>query len=261
MYPTLLDFGTVEIFGHQLRIAVHSYGTMVGLAILAVTFLFGRELTRKKLDPDVVFPTFMAAVAGGVAGAKLYYVVQHGRFTLDAIFSGSGLVWYGGLLGGAAGVLFVLRRSGTPVLPALDALAPLLLLGYAMARVGCFLAGDGDYGPPSELPWAMAFPEGVVPTTVRVHPTPLYEIALSLPAFAFLWSVRKEKEGMPGWLLGGWLVLSGIERFLAEFWRRNQILHSGLTTAQYISFLLILLGAWFIWSARRRPPFMAPRRG
>jgi phosphatidylglycerol:prolipoprotein diacylglycerol transferase len=253
MYPTLLDFGTFEIGGYHLRLAVHSYGTFLGLAILTVALLLARELERKKIDPDIVSSLLLAAVVGGIVGAKLYFVVEKGRFSLDTIFSGAGLVWYGGFIGGAAAVLAVIRRARCPFLPTIDAIGPLLLLGYAIARIGCFLAGDGDYGPPSDLPWAMAFPDGVVPTVERVHPTPLYESGMSLAAFGMLWSVRRAKESMPGWLFGGYLVLSGLERIVAEFWRRSEPCCLGLSTAQVISFALVFLGVLLVARATRGP--------
>jgi phosphatidylglycerol:prolipoprotein diacylglycerol transferase len=253
MYPTLLDFGTFGIGGFHLRLAVHSYGTFLGLAILTVALLLSRELERKEIDPEIVSSLLLAAIVGGVVGAKLYFVVETGRFNLATIFSGAGLVWYGGFIGGAAGVLAVIRRARVPFLPTIDAIGPLLLLGYAIARIGCFLAGDGDYGPPSDLPWAMAFPDGVVPTAVRVHPTPLYESAMSLAAFGLLWSVRRTKESMPGWLFGGYLVLSGCERIAAEFWRRSDPCCLGLSTAQVISFALVFLGAFLVARASRGP--------
>jgi phosphatidylglycerol:prolipoprotein diacylglycerol transferase len=251
MYPTLLDFGTFEIGGFHLRLAVHSYGTFLGLAILTVALLLGSEFERKKINPEIVSSLMLAAIVGGIVGAKLYFVIERGSFNVNTIFSGAGLVWYGGLLGGTAGVLAVIRRARCPLLPTIDAIGPLLLLGYGVARIGCFLAGDGDYGPPSDLPWAMAFPDGVIPTVERVHPTPLYESGMSLIAFGLLWPVRRAKESMPGWLFGGYLVLSGLERIVAEFWRRSDPCCLGLTMAQIISFALVILGVFLVVRASR----------
>lgn len=253
MYPTLIDFGTFTIGTFQFQLAVHSYGTMLAIAILSVLFLMKRELVRKKMDPEIASSIFFAAVIGGLIGAKLYYVLVFREFSLGAIFSNSGLVWHGGLLGGTIGVLAALYIRRAPVLPVIDALGPLLMLGYAIARIGCFLSGDGDYGPPSDLPWAMAFPNGTVPTDVPVHPTPLYELILSLAVFALLWRVRRVREQMPGWLFGGYLILSSGERFLAEFWRLNEKIMFGMSAAQVISIFLALLGAWFVYRAPRRP--------
>jgi len=253
MYPTIFDFGTRKLGPIHFPIAVHSFGLMMALAFLTIMFLLQRELTRKKLEPHLASSIVLWAAIGGIVGAKLYSVLQAGD--LSILFSNSGLVWYGGLIGGTAAALYVIHRSSSPILSTLDALAPLLLLGYGIGRIGCFLAGDGDYGPPSDLPWAMAFPNGTVPTDVPVHPTPLYETGMSLIGFGLLWTIRKQKEGMPGWVFGGELILAGIERFLAEIWRLNPPTFLGLlTTAQLFSILMIAIGGWFIYWVTHRSP-------
>jgi len=253
MYPTIFDFGTIKLGTIHFPIAVHSFGLMMALAFLTIMFLLQRELTRRKLEPHLASSIVLWGAIGGIIGAKLYSVLQAGD--LSILFSNSGLVWYGGLIGGTAAALYVIHRSSSPILPTLDALAPLLLLGYGIGRIGCFLAGDGDYGPPSDLPWAMAFPNGTVPTDVPVHPTPLYETGMSLIGFGLLWAIRKQKEGMPGWVFGGGLILTGIERFLAEIWRLNSPTFLGLlTTAQLFSILMIAIGGWFIYWVTHRSP-------
>ena len=97
---------------------------------------------------------------------------------------------------------------------------PALAIGYAVGRLGCQLAGDGDYGIPSNLPWAMAYPKGTVPTTVEVHPTPIYEF-LVMGARDDLAVAAARQACSRGELIGWWAVLAGIERFLVEFIRRN----------------------------------------
>ena len=252
MYPTIFDVGTLHFGPIHLPIAVHSYGLMMALAFLTCMYLGQREFKRKKLDPRVASSIALWGALGGIVGAKLYSALQDGSLSVRELFSNSGLVWYGGLIGGVVAALWVIYRSSNPLLPTLDAIAPLLLLGYGIGRIGCFLAGDGDYGPPSTVPWAMSFPKGTVPTNVPVHPTPLYELGMSLIAFALLWSVRKRKEETLGWMVGGSLILAGIERLLAEFWRNNDRIIAGLTGAQLLSILLVVAGGWFIyWMARR----------
>ncbi|MCZ6681180.1 MAG: prolipoprotein diacylglyceryl transferase [Candidatus Poribacteria bacterium] len=253
MYPTIIDFGPIKLGPIHLPLAVHSYGLMLALAFLTGMFILQRELARKKLNPQVASSIIFAGAVGGIVGAKLYSAFQDGTIEIAELFSNSGLVWYGGLIGGSAAALFVIHRSPNPILPTLDALGPLLLLGYGIGRIGCFLAGDGDYGPPSDLPWAMAFPNGTVPTDVPVHPTPLYETGMSLIGFGALWGIRKQKEGTPGWMSGGTLILAGIERFLAEFWRINPRTPFGLTTAQFTSILMVLIGGWLIYWVTHRP--------
>ncbi len=244
MYPTLINFGPI---------AIHSFGLMMALGFLAVLLISRRELARKGLDPSPTSSIIFAAAVGGIIGAKLYSALQDGKIEIAELISNSGLVWYGGVIGALAAVLFVIHRSPNPILPTLDTIGMLVLLGYGIGRIGCFLAGDGDYGPPSDLPWAMAFPNGTVPTDVPVHPTPLYETGMSLIGFGLLWSIRKQKEGTPGWLLGGAFILAGIERFIAEFVRLNLPVLFGLTEAQLTSILLVIIGGCLIyWVTRCR---------
>jgi phosphatidylglycerol:prolipoprotein diacylglycerol transferase len=99
----------------------------------------------------------------------------------------------------------------------------------------------------------MAFPNGTVPIDVPVHPTPLYETGMSLIGFGLLWTFRKEKEMTPGWMTGGYLILAGVERFLAEFWRINYPALFGLTTAQILSLVLVGIGGWLIYWATHQP--------
>ena len=220
---------------------------MLAAAFLTVMFVTQRELARKQLDPQLASSVVFASAVGGIIGAKLYAAFEDGSVSVNELLSTSGLVWYGGMIGGAAAAFFVLYRSTSPTLLVLDAFAPLFLLGYGIGRIGCFLAGDGDYGGPSDLPWAMAFPNGTVPIDVPVHPTPLYETGMSIIGFGLLWRLRKQKEQTPGWLTGGYLILAGIERFLAEFWRINSPALLGLTTAQFLSLVLVGIGGWLIY--------------
>ena len=238
MYPTLIDFGPI---------AIHSFGLMIALASLAVLLISQRDLARKGLDPRPTSSIIFAAAVGGLVGAKLYSALQDGRIEIAELTSNSGLVWYGGVIGALAAVLFVIHRSPNPILPTLDTIGMVVLLGYGIGRIGCFLSGDGDYGPPSDLPWAMAFPNGTVPTAVPVHPTPLYETGMSFIGFGLLWSIRKQKEGTSGWLLGGAFILAGIERFIAEFFRLNQPALFGLTGAQLISILMVIIGGGLLY--------------
>jgi len=132
------------------------------------------------------------------------------------------------------------------------------LLGYGIGRIGCLLAGDGDYGPPSDLPWAMAFPNGTVPTDVPVHPTPIYETLISFTFFGILWTQRRKFEATPGALFGASLCLIGLERFVVEFWRINQRVFMNLSEAQLFSVALFIFGIFFILWMRNRQTAEAP---
>ena len=121
-----------------------------------------------------------------------------------------------------------------------------LALAYAIGRIGCQLAGDGDYGRATDLPWGMSYPEGTVPTMEIVHPTPVYETVAMLVVFWVLWRFRGRLT-TPWSLFGLYLVLSGIERLLVEFVRATPVTFAGMTTAQVISVLFIIIGLPLVW--------------
>ena len=252
MYPTIIDFGPVGI---------HSYGLMLATAFITSTFVIQHELKRRGFVPDVAAIIVLVAALGGIVGAKIYAALLDGRITFAELFSTSGLVWYGGFIGGCLGVLIVVVYSPNPTLPTIDIIGPTLLLGYGIGRIGCFLAGDGDYGPPSDLPWAMAFPNGTVPTDVPVHPTPIYETLISFVFFGILWSQRRKVEDFPGVLFGTSLILLGVERFFAEFWRITPRVLGWMTGAQLFSILAFIVGIILIFWARSRPPVEAVAEG
>ena len=240
MIPILFEIGPIKI---------GSYGLMLVLAFLSCLFFMVRELKRNNYEPDWGFSVVTWAVIGGIVGSRLYFILEHlDQFFQDPIgmiFTGSGLTFYGGLIGGLLAVVLRIYRLPAPTLKLADITAPLVLLGYGIGRIGCFLSGDGDYGPPSDLPWAMAFPNGLVPTHVPVHPTPVYETLMALTLFAILWSLRK-KNPTPGLMVSGMAVFYGIERFIAEFFRTTpKVLLGWVSTAQIISVLFIIGG--FLW--------------
>jgi phosphatidylglycerol:prolipoprotein diacylglycerol transferase len=188
-------------------------------------------------------------------GSRLDYVIQNwDKVSDDAlgnIVSGSGLVWFGGLVGGAIGVILWARWRGFLGWQLVDTAAVPLAVGYAIGRIGCQLSGDGDYGTSSDLPWAMSYPDGTVPTTDEVHPTPVYETVSMGLAGVVLWRLRDRFA--PGVLFGLYLMLAGIERFLVEFIRRNDELVAGLTQPQLIALVLIGLGGAIV-AVRRDVP-------
>ena len=244
MYPDIAKIGPITI---------HSFGLMLAAAFLICGHLYARELERRRLDPALAGVVVFWAVIGGIVGARLYYIVTFWREVREdwfaAIFSGSGLVWYGGFVGGMAACLLAVKRHGASPIKMLDAVAPFISLGYGIGRIGCFLAGDGDYGPPSSLPWAMEFPNGVVrtPPGVSVHPTPLYELGLSLLIFWMLYRLRL-KPKPDGWLFACFLCLQGAERAVMEHWRVNPAVAWGLSEAQLIGLASFLAG--IVWLTR-----------
>jgi len=232
VYPTFLRIGDFEIT---------SFGVLVALGALAGMFVFQRELRRAGLPGDAINAA-LAGVLGGLAGAKLIWAIEFHRTApfLDLLLSRGGLSWFGGLAGGLAAGLTTLRRYRVPLVRGLAAASPGLALGHAIGRVGCFLVGD-DYGSPSTLPWAVAFPKGLPPTDVPVHPTQLYE-AVPLVIIAWL-LVRWRRQGVPdAVVLSRYLVLAGATRFAIEFVRINAPVLGSLTLAQLWSLGLIAAG-------------------
>ncbi|MCG9129586.1 prolipoprotein diacylglyceryl transferase [Candidatus Poribacteria bacterium] len=254
MYPTLINFGTIG----SMPIGIHSYGVMLATSFIVCSLMLQRELNRRGLQGEVA-PTLVAVGAiGGIVGAKIYFVLLDFNIQWEELFSPSGLVWYGGLFGGTASVIWFIYRSPNPFLPTIDSIGPLLLLGYGIGRIGCLLAGDGDYGPPTDVPWAMSFPNGTVPTTELVHPTPIYETLMSFICFGVLWSQRDKYASNQGLIFGASILLVGVERFIAEFWRLTPSVFpessslSWLTSAQVVSIILVCFGIFFmVWMYKR----------
>ena len=236
----------INIFGFELQ----TFGLMLALALVSSGVLVAWRLKELGLPVDWVYEIMFCAGAGGIAGAKIWFVVEKGD--LGSLFSGTGLVFYGGALGGALAVMAYAEYRGFLDYRLFDMGAPALAIGYAVGRLGCQLAGDGDYGIPSDLPWAMAYPDGTVPTTDQVHPTPIYEFLVMSAVTWWLWSRRDKVRH--GELIGWWAVLAGIERFLVEFIRRNDDIVGPFSLAQFMSVLMIVVGTWWLLRVRSREP-------
>jgi phosphatidylglycerol:prolipoprotein diacylglycerol transferase len=244
---------------HIGPLTLQTFGICFGFAFIAAGAVFARRLREIGRPADWAYEVVFAGLIGGLVGARLDYLVQNWdkvhNDLLGNIFSGSGLVWLGGLVGGAAGVLIWAWRRGFLGLTLLDVAAVPLAIGYAIGRVGCQVSGDGDYGKPSDLPWAMSYPKGTVPTRTEVHPTPIYE-TLAMGAVALvLWNLRDRYR--PGILFALYLVLAGIERLLVEFIRRNDTVALGLTLPQLLSVVMIVVGGAWLLRARRGTPAAA----
>lgn len=244
MYPEL-DLGPVTL---------QTFGLMFALAFLAAGALIAKRLREIGKPVDWAYEMGFAALIGGVVGSRLYFVVQNydsvKHDLLGSVFSGTGLVWYGGAIGGAIAVLLWARYRGFLSLALLDLAAPALALGYAIGRVACQLSGDGDYGKQWDGPWAMSYPNGTVPTDEAVHPAPIYEmLAMGLGAW-ILWQLRDRFRA--GVLFALYLVYAGAERFLVEFIRLNSEVALGLTGPQFESAAMITVGAAWIYTTRRR---------
>jgi phosphatidylglycerol---prolipoprotein diacylglyceryl transferase len=238
---------------HIAGITLQTFGLMMGLAFVVAGAIAGRFLKELGKPVDWAYEMVFAALVGGIVGARLWWIAENWSDAKDdvfgSLFSGSGLVWYGGAIGGAICVLAWAWWRNFLTLQLLDVASVPLAAGYGIGRIGCQLAGDGDYGIPWDGPWAMAYPNGTVPTTVKVHPTPVYETITMLLVAALLWRWRRRWQ--PGTLFALYLILAGAERFLVEFVRRNDDVLLGLTQPQLLSLLMIAGGG--IWLLVRRP--------
>jgi phosphatidylglycerol---prolipoprotein diacylglyceryl transferase len=241
MYPVLIRIGSFEIT---------SFGVMVAVAALVGLWLFRRELVRSSLPADAA-DAGMVGVIGGLAGAKLLWTIEHaGEAPIsELLLSRGGLSWYGGLIGGVtAGLLFIVKNRW-PVLPTIAAATPALAFGHLLGRIGCLLVGD-DYGVPTTLPWGMAFPQGLPPTDVPVHPTQLYEAA-GLGVLGWL-LIRWRRQGRAdAAVLGRYFLGAGALRFAVEFLRVNERIAAGLSVAHLVSLAAMAVGLALIVRARR----------
>jgi phosphatidylglycerol:prolipoprotein diacylglycerol transferase len=246
-----LTFGEVKPEIHVLGISLKSFGIVFACGFVAAGVILMRRLRELGKPTDYAYEMALAALVGGLVGSRVYFVIENysqvKHDLLGSLFSGSGLVWYGGVIGGAIAVVAWAAWRGLLNLGLLDLASVPLAMGYAIGRIGCQISGDGDYGKPSSLPWAMSYPHGTVPTPsgVKVQPTPIYEtLAMGLVAW-WLWRMRDRYR--PGALFAFYLLLSGAERLLVEFVRRNHRVLAGLTAPQLES--IALMAAAIVWLA------------
>src|ERR1700678_2740866 len=266
---------------------------MVACAMLAAFFVLRADLERRGLASSSKKDAATSAGAAspksanaeaelliaipcmlGLAGAKLYHLLESPTdffaHPLALLISPYGFAWFGGLLAGFVAFVWVGRRQRIPFLPLLDAGSPAAALGYGIGRIGCFLSGDGDYGIPTSPSWGMAFPNGLVPTTARVHPTPIYELIVACAIAWILWRmgsgstvIQPQKNGknvvekfaglQPGEVFAMYLILTGVARFLVEFIRINPRSFFGLSNAQAAGGLSALAGIALYLVLRKKP--------
>ena len=274
MIPKLFQIGPIPVY---------SYGLMLGIAFIVASYLFSIECKRRKIPEYVSVNITFLALIGGVVGAKLLYVIEEWTyitslpkdklFTTDGIFSPMGLTYYGGLILAILLILLYTRIKKIKFIKTADAAAPAIAIGYGIARIGCHLSGDGDYGLPvsefiSWVPWGTNYAKGtvppsaafhgteiakkfggVVPDNTLCHPTPVYEFILAVIILAILWRYRK-KFTVDGRLFSLFLVLTGISRFFVEFIRLNPRIMFGLSEAQLISIVMIIFGGYFLYKLK-----------
>jgi phosphatidylglycerol:prolipoprotein diacylglycerol transferase len=260
---TIPIFGGIKIFG---------YGAMLFVAFLASTNLAAWRARREGLDPELLYDLALWVFVGGLAGARLFYVVQYWGDrvrTLGDIFRiwEGGIVLYGSIMGGTAAFFLYRLFRPFPLRAVLDVIAPSLALGIALGRVGCFLNGC-CYGDLCDSPLGVAFPQNSppwkaqvnwkqiapdAPYSLPVHPTQLYS-ALDGLVLVFLLSAYYPIRRRDGEVMGLLMVTYPITRFLIEYLRNDEGAYfAGLTISQNLSFVVLGCGLWF-WSYLRSQP-------
>ncbi|MBZ0200755.1 MAG: prolipoprotein diacylglyceryl transferase [Ignavibacteriaceae bacterium] len=256
MYPELFHIGPFTVY---------SYGLMLGIAFLVASWLLNKELERKNINKNYGTEITLLAIVFGIVGSKLFHLLENfSDFLKNPIgmaFNPGGLTFFGGLILAGIAVVIYTRRKKIPFLLLADAAAPALALAYGIGRIGCHLAGDGDYGIPTTLPWgtnyangtvppsamfrgseiANSFPGGIVPDTTPLHPTPIYELIVAIIIFSILWKLRKN-DWVAGKLFMIYLIFTGTARLLVETIRLNPRYIFNLSEAQIISVFMIFGG-------------------
>lgn len=178
-------------FIHIGPVTLASFGLCVGIAMFVAYFVLARDVQRRGINAPADLLIAVPCIAG-LIGAKLYHVFETPKLLMadpKMLISQYGFAWFGGFIGGVAGFVWMARRYRVPLLEMFDAASPAAALGYGIGRIGCLISGDGDYGKPTSLPWGMSFPHGLVPTTQKVHPTPIYELLVAIFIFWWLWKL------------------------------------------------------------------------
>ncbi|HXX71434.1 MAG TPA: prolipoprotein diacylglyceryl transferase [Candidatus Acidoferrum sp.] len=257
-------------FLHLGPIEIPTFGLMVAVAMIIAYYVLRADMARRQIaDKNSATAEIFVVVPAlaGIAGAKLYHVLETPRELFahpgEMLLSRYGLAWFGGLIGGFAAWVLLARSQKVSLLESLDAGSAAAAMGYGVGRIGCLLSGDGDYGVPTSLPWGMSFPSGLVPTSERVHPTPIYEFIIACVIAGILWKLGavqvatraagiRTRGWRPGSVFATYLLLTGSARFMIEFIRINPRSFFGLTNAQAASVASIIAGAVLWWGVRTR---------
>ncbi len=257
-------------FIHIGPLTLGSYGLMVAIGLICAFYILRIDFKRRGVSADAEAIIGITGLAG-LAGSRLYHLLESPKEffadPLPQLFSTMGFAFVGAIIGGFIALVLLAKRFRISPLLMLDAASPAAAIGYGIGRIGCLISGDGDYGQPTNLPWGMAFPNGIVPTTescvewgapanCRVHPTPIYEFLVAILIFYILWRLGErviKKRAPDGMIFAAYLVLTGIARFLVEIIRINPRSFFGMTNAQAASVVSILAGIALFFYRSKAP--------
>jgi len=249
MIPVFFEIGPVKLY---------SYGLMMALGFWIGAQIASKEYQRRGGNADLFWRLALLSFIAALLTSHLWWwawEALNGRAGAAELFSGSGHVWFAGMIGGLVVGWWLTRRHKLDSKSVLDSAALGLPLGHGLGRIGCHLAGDGDWGKVTDVPWGVAYENAFVgwphAPGVVVHPTPLYEAGAYGLIFVGL-LISKKRFG-PGGLLGACLVLTSIARFIIEFWRVNPEVLWGLSEAQMVALVLTAIGArlWLSAGAKK----------
>ena len=242
-------------FIHIGWLQLGTYGICAGLGFVAAYWIFRANLIRHGIRKEIAGLIMVAAGLSGIAGAKIYFLFETAHplrnGLINALMEPSGISWLGGFVTALSVVCLLAIHYKITVLTMLDLSAPAGAIAFGFGRLGCLMSGDGDYGVPTSLPWGMSFPHGIVPTLLRVHPTPIYEAIFSFGLCWLSWRLGS-RERSPGLIAALYLVLSGIGRFAVEFIKLNPTVFLGLTNPQIVSIGCVAVGGALLWYSIRR---------
>jgi len=236
MYPILFNYKIITI---------GTYGLLLGTAFYLAFLLTERELRVRGKDPDLAYKLLIAIIPSAIIGAKIFHILDNlkefGKDPAGMIFSSAGLSVYGGFLLSFIVAAVIIKKNNENILEIFDLTTAPMALGYGIGRLGCHASGDGCYGILTDSIFGMAYPNGLVPISSTVYPTPLMESFVSLLFFLVILQLRK-RDIKTGILFFIYLTVSGASRFMVEFIRRNPEAFWGLTQAQVIAVLFIITG-------------------